>query len=176
MAKEGPKDEWEEKKKGDESTVRENIFEEDQSSQYIRGAISEASQSEMEAADSIDGGRLGRFATRISRGLAESSLPKIMYKMNPFNYDKIDWVFAFGFFMVIANAVMMFVTSSPRLVIASVVGMFLSFCVMLLCIGIEDYVKEGVHRLRLGMGLEREGFEGGETFDEDDGGNEKQAP
>ena len=50
---------------------------------------------------------------------------------------KVDVVFALSFIVVVAGAVMMFVASQPVIVIASMIGMFLGFVVMILTLGLE---------------------------------------
>jgi hypothetical protein len=89
--------------------------------------------------------------------------------MNPFNYDRIDWIFSASFFVVVAGGATLFFAQTFLMTIASLVGMFLAFCTMLLCVGIEDLLKDGVHRLSLGdTEEETEEFEGGESFEQEE--------
>ncbi|MDZ7689516.1 MAG: hypothetical protein U5J64_12555 [Halobacteriales archaeon] len=54
-----------------------------------------------------------------------------------FDIDKVDIVFALAFVVVVVGAVLMFVATQAVIVIASMVGMFLGFAAMLLCLGLE---------------------------------------
>jgi hypothetical protein len=166
MNKEEPEDEWDEKKKGGDSTIRESALEGDESSEYIQGAILEASKSEEMAAESTENSRAELW---FGEKLADSKTPELLYHMNPFNYDRIDWIFSASFFVVVAGGFTLFFAQTFLMTIASLVGMFLAFCTMLLCVGIEDLLKDGVHRLSLGdTEEETEEFEGGESFEQEE--------
>jgi len=160
-------EEWKEKREKERSeSIRESALEGDESSEYIQGAITKASRSEEVAAEATED---GRFEVWLSK-MADSKTPELLYYMNPFNYDRIDWIFSAAFLAVVAGAVMLFFTQSVLMTIASLVGMFLSFCVMLLCVGIEDLLKKGYRRMSLSdLGEETEEFEGGESFEEEKG-------
>lgn len=68
---------------------------------------------------------------------------RILYSMDPRNFTRVDFVFTFSFILLILGAIMMFQTISVLLTIASLVGMILSFCAMVLCVAVEDiFVKE----------------------------------
>ena len=51
--------------------------------------------------------------------------------------DKVDIVFALAFVIVVVGAVLMFVATATSIVITSMIGMFLGFTVMVLCLGLE---------------------------------------
>ena len=51
--------------------------------------------------------------------------------------DKVDIVFALAFIIVVVGAVLMFVATAAAIVITSMIGMFLGFTVMVLCLGLE---------------------------------------
>lgn len=63
---------------------------------------------------------------------------RFLYSIDPRNLTRVDFVFTFSFILLILGALMMFQTASILLIIASLVGMFLSFCAMLLCVAVED--------------------------------------
>ena len=68
---------------------------------------------------------------------------RFLYSIDPRNFTRVDFVFTFSFLLLILGAVMMFQTVSVLLTIASLVGMMLSFCAMVLCVAVEDiFVKE----------------------------------
>lgn len=157
-------EEWKEKREEERSeSIRESALEGDESSEYIQGAILEASKSEELAAESTEN---SRFELWFGEKLADSKTPELMYYMNPFNYDRIDWIFAAAFFAVVAGGAVLFFSQTVLMTVASLVGMFLSFCVMLLCVGIEDLLKDGVRKLGVGDFEETEKFEEGESFEE----------
>ena len=176
MKENEPEDEWEKKKKGSDKessskSIRESAFGGTDSSEYIQGAVMEASKSETAAAESAGEGDFNRFQTWVADKLTKGKAPEAMYYMNPFNYDRIDWIFALGFVGVIASAFTMFLTESVIMTVASLVGMFVSFCVMLVCMGIEDLLKDGFHRLGIGdTEEETEEFQGGESFQDEQQG------
>lgn len=158
-------EEWKEKREEERSkSIRESALEGDESSEYIQGAILEASKSEEMAAEATEDSRVGVW---FGGTLADGKVPEFMYYMNPFNYDRIDWIFAAAFSAVVAGGAVLFFSQTVLMTVASLLGMFLSFCVMLLCVGIEDLLKDGVHRLGLSdTEEETEEFQGGESFEE----------
>lgn len=179
MKENEPEDEWEKKKKGSNKdsssgSIRESAFGGSDSSEYIQGAVLEASRSETAAAESTEEGEFSRFQSWVAKKMTQGKVPEAMYYMNPFNYDRIDWIFSLGFVMVIASAFTMFLTESVLMAVASLVGMFLAFCVMLMCMGVEDLLKKGYHRLGIGdIEEETEEFQGGERFREEKGPKQK---
>lgn len=52
-------------------------------------------------------------------------------------FDKVDAVFVFSFFLVLVGAGLMFFANVLLVVLAAMVGMFLGFASMVLCIGLE---------------------------------------
>lgn len=71
------------------------------------------------------------------------SIARFLYSVDPRTFSKVDFVFTFSFIWLILAAVLMFQTTSLLMAIASLVGMFLLFCVMSLCVVMEDlFVKE----------------------------------
>jgi len=135
-------------KQGDES-IRESVFEGDDSSEYIRGAILEASESEREAmAEETEApSRLQMWLVR-NLPAKDSHINDILYNANPRNYDRLDWIFAFSFVVILAGVGVMFTTTSITVAIVTFVIMFLAFVAMLLCVGVQDILKEGFHTVR----------------------------
>lgn len=156
-------DEWEKKSEEESSSIRENVMEGNDSSEYIQGAILEASQSEEENAKSAGIGGEGRFRLWLAEKITEydESLEGVLYSLNPKNYDRLDWIFAFSFVVLIAGVVVMFRTTSTLVATGSLVVMVLAFVSMLLCAGIEDILKEGYHKIS-----GEEGGEDSKAFDE----------
>ena len=165
----GSEDDWgktENKEEKDDYSIRESVFEGDGTSEYIRGTILEAADTEEGSAKQFEGD-MSRSQTMLAEKIADSSLPEIVYYMNPRNYDLVDWVFASGFLMVIVSAVVMFTTSNINIAVVALVAMFLSFCAMLLCASIEDILKGSVRKIRRYRWEEgEEGFEDGEAFED----------
>lgn len=140
-------DEWQKESEEDESTIRESTLEGDSSSEYIQGAILEASESEMENAKSTDG-KTSDFQLWLADKVTDHErVSKILYSANPQNYDRLDWIFAFSFVVLMASAVVMFRSVRTSVTLGSLVMMFLSFISMLMCAGIEDILKEGYHKI-----------------------------
>jgi|GEM_PF-2135448 len=159
-------EEWREKAEDKSDTIRDSVMEGDGSSEYIQGAILEASQSEMERAKSAEE-QASRFQIWLAEWISEhdSSITKLLSKADPRNYDRIDWIFAFSFVVVIAGTVVMFQTTSTLIATGSLVVMFLSFVSMLLCAGVDDILKEGYHKITgEEAGEETEAFDEGESM------------
>ena len=94
-------------------------------------------------------------------------IAEVLHSSNPRRYDSVDRAFALGFFLVAVGAFTVYWTESPIMAIASMVGMILGFCVMVLCMGFEDLLGEKEIRDVEGEGSGTlEGFEGGDAFDE----------
>ncbi|MDZ7687367.1 MAG: hypothetical protein U5J64_01365 [Halobacteriales archaeon] len=149
----GPNREDEDARQAEEDTeddsIRESVFEGDDSSEYIRGAILKASESEREAmAEETEGpSRLQMWLVRNLPG-KDGRLESILYNANPRNYDRLDWIFAFSFVVVLAGVAVMFTTTSITVAIVTFVVMFIAFVSMLLCVGVEDILKDGFHKVR----------------------------
>ena len=62
----------------------------------------------------------------------------ILYLSDPRHYDKVDWVFACGFVLVVTGAVVLYWAGSVLTTVSSIVGMFVGICVMWLCLSFED--------------------------------------
>jgi hypothetical protein len=169
-AADGKKEEpqqWQEKAEDNSDTIRESVMEGDGSSEYIQGAILEASKSEMERAKSAEE-QASRFQIWLAEWITEhdGSTTKLLSKANPRNYDRLDWIFAFSFVVLLAGTVVMFQTTSTLVASGSLVVMFLSFVSMLLCAGIEDILKEGYHKVTgKEAGEETEAFDEGESME-----------
>lgn len=74
-------------------------------------------------------------------------IARFLYSIDPRNFSKVDFVFTFSFTWLVLAAIFMFQTSSLLIAVASLVGMFLLFTVMLLCVVMEDlFVKEDMER------------------------------
>ncbi len=133
----------------DGKSIRDSAFEGDSSSEYIQGAILKASESERKAADEMKAKEPSRFQIWLSEVIAgnDSRIGDILYNANPRNYDRLDWIFAFSFVVIVAGMAVMFQTSSLQVAIASFIVMFLAFVSMLLCVGIEDILKDGFHSI-----------------------------
>lgn len=54
-----------------------------------------------------------------------------------FEVSRVDMVFALSFVLVLAGGSMMFLSNVVWAIIASMVGMFLGFFSMILCLGLE---------------------------------------
>ena len=54
-----------------------------------------------------------------------------------FDFDKVDAVFVFSFFLVLVGAGLMFFSEVVWLVMLAMIGMFLGFASMVLCLGLE---------------------------------------
>lgn len=65
-------------------------------------------------------------------------IARFLYSIDPRNFSKVDFVFTFSFVWLILSAVFMFQTSSLLIAVASLIGMFLLFTVMTLCVVMED--------------------------------------
>lgn len=136
---------WDEEKENDDS-IRESVFEGDDSSEYIQGAILEASKSEREKAMSASGSQ-SRFQVWLAENVTkhDDTVDRILQNANPRNYDRLDWIFAFSFVVLLAGMAVMFQTPSKIVAVGSLVVMVFAFVSMLLCVGIEDILKEGFH-------------------------------
>jgi hypothetical protein len=141
----GKPDDWDEKEEKDDS-IRESVFEGDDSSEYIQGAILEASKSEREKAISASESQ-SRFQIWLAENVTEhdDTVERILQNANPRNYDRLDWIFAFSFVVLLAGMAVMFQTSSKIVAVGSLVLMVFAFVSMLLCVGVEDILKEGFH-------------------------------
>ena len=74
-------------------------------------------------------------------------IARFLYSIDPRNFSRVDFVFSFSFIWLVLAAIFMFQTNSLPLAVASLVGMFLLFTVMLLCVVMEDlFVKEDMER------------------------------
>ena len=168
-AADGKKEEpqqWQEKAEDNSDTIRDSVMEGDGSSEYIQGAILEASKSEMERAKSAEE-QASRFQIWLAEWITEhdGSTTKLLSKADPRNYDRLDWIFAFSFVVLLTGTVVMFQTTSTLVASGSLVMMFLSFVSMLLCAGIEDILKEGYHKITgEEAGEETEAFDEGESM------------
>ena len=70
-------------------------------------------------------------------------MARFLYSIDPRNFSRVDFVFTFSFVCLVLSAVLMFETANMILALSSLVGMFLFFCVMTLCVALEDvFVKE----------------------------------
>jgi hypothetical protein len=136
---EKPGGETEEKTK---DSMRESVFEGDVSSEYLRNG-----DLEMRTEEGRLGGTTSRYRGAITEWLAETGLPRFLYYLNPWNYGRIDWIFASCFAFVVGAAFLIFWTSSVVVALASLVVMFLSFSAMLMCVGVESILKEGYHKI-----------------------------
>ncbi|MDZ7687368.1 MAG: hypothetical protein U5J64_01370 [Halobacteriales archaeon] len=153
----------EEEEKEDYS-IRESAFGGDETSEYIRGTILDASEQEAESRFERD---MNRSETWLAERITDSGLPEFVYRLNPWNYSMLDWIFASGFVLMLVSAFVLFWTDSFTVAVFSLVAMFLSFCAMLLCVGLEGALKEGVNRIRDYRSDAEEGFESGEAFEEE---------
>lgn len=74
-------------------------------------------------------------------------IARALYSVDPRNFSKVDFVFTFSFVWLFLAAILLFQTSSLLIAVASLVGMFLLFCVMLMCVVMEDlFVKEDMEK------------------------------
>lgn len=74
-------------------------------------------------------------------------IARFLYSIDPRNFSRVDFVFSFSFIWLVLAAIFMFQTSNLLIAVASLVGMFLLFTVMLLCVVMEDlFVKEDMER------------------------------
>jgi hypothetical protein len=158
-------EEWQKGTEEGEKNIRESLLEGDESSEYIQGAILEASKSETENAKSTE-----TNTSRLQLWLADNvtnheSLGRMLYSANPYNYDRLDWLFAFSFVVLMVAAVVMFQTTTVAVTIGSLVVMFFAFISMLMCAGIEDILKEGYHKISGEEAEDSEAFEQGESLE-----------
>lgn len=97
-------------------------------------------------------------------------IAEALHFSNPGRYDNVDRAFALGFVLVVVGAFTVYWTESPVMTAASMVGMMLGFCVMVLCIGFEDVLGEKeVQEAKEESSGTLDGFEGGDAFDENEG-------
>lgn len=91
----------------------------------------------------------------------------VLYSSDPRHYDSVDRVFALGFVLVVVGGVTLFWTDSLPVTLASLVGMFLALCVMVVCIGFEDLLgdKESRKEDDETNVSATEAFEGGDAFE-----------
>lgn len=159
-------DEWEKKSEEDSGSIRESMMEGDDSSEYIQGAILKASQSEEENAKSTEIEKKGRFRLWLAEKITEhdDSVGKVLYSLNPQNYDRLDWIFAFSFVVLLSGVFVMFRTTSTLVATGSLVVMVLAFVSMLLCAGIEDILKEGYHKISSEEAEDSKAFDEGESL------------
>ncbi|MDZ7688424.1 MAG: hypothetical protein U5J64_06845 [Halobacteriales archaeon] len=66
------------------------------------------------------------------------TIAEILYALDPRRFTKIDAFFLFSFLVLLSGALVMFQTRNVMWALTSLIGMFLAFCSMLLCIGVED--------------------------------------
>ena len=98
-----------------------------------------------------------------------NKVAEVLSSLDPRGYDRVDLAFGYSFLVVIAGAVMLFLTTSFWVSLASIVVMTLAFVSMLLCVGLEDIFKdkkelEEVRSDDGGGEREADTFEGGDTF------------
>ena len=97
-------------------------------------------------------------------------IAKLVRFSNPWHHSRADRVFGLGFALVVSGAFGLFWTGSATMAMASLVVMSLGFCVMVLCMGVEDLFGKTEFPVKKGekdRGVD--GFESGDAF-EDDGG------
>jgi hypothetical protein len=98
-------------------------------------------------------------------------IARVLHSTDPRRYDGVDRVFALGFGLVVAGAFTVFWTESTSVAVASMVGMFLGFCIMVLCMGFEDLLgdkeKRGTEDEKKVVAVD--GFKGGDAFEEREG-------
>lgn len=158
-------EEWRKEPEEGEKNIRESMFEGDESSEYIQGAILEASKSETENAKSTEPNTSSLQLWLADNVTNHESLGRLLYSLNPQNYDRLDWIFAFSFVVLVAAAVLLFQATSVPVALGSLVVMFLSFVSMLMCAGIEDILKEGYHKISGGETEDSKAFEEGESLE-----------
>lgn len=66
------------------------------------------------------------------------TLAEIVYSLDPRRFNKVDYVFLFSFLVLLVGALLMFLTESVTVAMISLVGVFLAFGSMVLCVGLED--------------------------------------
>jgi len=69
-------------------------------------------------------------------------LAEILYSLDPRRFNKVDYVFLFSFLLLLLGALSLFWTESLLVAVISLVGMFLAFLSMLLCVGLEDLFED----------------------------------
>jgi len=158
-------EEWRKESAEGEKNIRESTFEGDESSEYIQGAILEVSKSEMENAKSTETNTDGLQLWLADNVTNHETLGRVLYSINPQNYDRLDWIFAFSFVVLVTAAVVLFQTASVLVASSSLVVMFLSFVSMLMCVGIEDIPEEGYHKITGGETEDSKAFEEGESLE-----------
>jgi len=76
---------------------------------------------------------------RLIEGIMNADkIARLLYSIDPRNFSKVDFIFTFSFAWLILAAVFMFQTNNLLIAVASLVGMFLLFTVMTLCVVMED--------------------------------------
>ncbi len=143
-------------------SIRDSAFGGDSSSEYATRSTFDTSD------DEVGSGAVRSSEIWLAEKLSQSGLPAFIYYLNPRRYDLIDWIFASGFVLVLSGAFMLFWTENPMIALASLMVMFLAFATMLMCVGIEDILKEGLWKVSGGGDgdSESESFEGGQSFRE----------
>ena len=66
------------------------------------------------------------------------TLAEIVYSLDPRRFNKVDYVFLFSFLVLLIGALVMFQTQNVTVAMISLVGIFLAFFSMILCVGLED--------------------------------------
>jgi len=66
------------------------------------------------------------------------TLAKVLYSLDPRKFNKVDYVFLFSFLVLLIGALVMFQTQNVTVAMISLVGIFLAFFSMILCVGLED--------------------------------------
>lgn len=90
----------------------------------------------------------------------------VLYSSDPRRYDKVDWVFALGFVLVVVGGLTLYWTDSVTVAVSSTVGIFVGVCVMLLCLSVEG--RSGANKD--GDTSPNDAFKGGDAFEEDETG------
>ena len=70
------------------------------------------------------------------------TVAEVLYSLDPRRFTKVDLFFLFSFLVLLCGALVMFQTQSVLWAVVSLIGMFLAFCSMLLCIGLEDVFSD----------------------------------
>jgi len=95
-----------------------------------------------------------------------NSIARVLRSSDPRRYDRVDWVFALGFVLVVVGSLTAFWSDSIPATVSSIVGMFIGVCVMLLCLGVE--AKSGASKP--GGARANDAFKDGDAFEEDEMG------
>lgn len=96
-----------------------------------------------------------------------NSIARVLHSSDPRRYDRVDWVFALGFVLVVVGGLTVYWSDSVTVTLSSIVGMLVGVCVMFLCLGVEGRSGKVSDE---GDGRANDAFKHGDAFEEDEMG------